>query len=56
LREASVAVRAVERDLFSPLSQEQQRRLRDDLAACVASAARSATATAQERPVYRKSN
>jgi DNA-binding MarR family transcriptional regulator len=36
LREASVAVRAVERRLFSPLSAEQQRRLRDDLAACAA--------------------
>jgi DNA-binding MarR family transcriptional regulator len=34
--QASVAVRAVERELFSPLSEEQQRRLRDDLAACVA--------------------
>jgi DNA-binding MarR family transcriptional regulator len=36
LREASVAVRAVERRLFSPLSPAQQRRLRDDLAACAA--------------------
>jgi DNA-binding MarR family transcriptional regulator len=35
LREASAAVRGVERELFSPLSQEQQRRLRDDLATCV---------------------
>ncbi|MCG5213478.1 MarR family transcriptional regulator [Streptosporangium sp. KLBMP 9127] len=34
LREASVAVRAVEQQLFSPLSQAQQRRLREDLAAC----------------------
>ncbi|MFI9561005.1 MarR family winged helix-turn-helix transcriptional regulator [Nonomuraea endophytica] len=32
LREASVAVRAVERQLFSPLSQAQQLRLREDLA------------------------
>ncbi|MFD1542415.1 MarR family winged helix-turn-helix transcriptional regulator [Nonomuraea guangzhouensis] len=38
LREASVAVRAIERQLFSPLSQEQQRRLREDLAACAAAA------------------
>jgi DNA-binding MarR family transcriptional regulator len=38
LREASVAVRAVEQQLFSPLSQAQQRRLRDDLAACADSA------------------
>ncbi|TQM45988.1 MarR family winged helix-turn-helix transcriptional regulator [Pseudonocardia cypriaca] len=36
LREGSVAVRAVERRLFSPLSPAQQRRLRDDLAACAA--------------------
>ena len=36
LRKASVAVRAVEQQLFSPLSQAQQRRLRDDLAACAA--------------------
>jgi DNA-binding MarR family transcriptional regulator len=32
LRKASVAVRAVEQQLFSPLSPAQQRRLRDDLA------------------------
>ena len=38
LREASVAVRAVEQRLFSPLSQAQQRRLRDDLAACAVAA------------------
>lgn len=37
LRKASVAVRTVEKQLFSPLSQEQQRQLREDLAACVAS-------------------
>ncbi|MCT2592190.1 MarR family transcriptional regulator [Streptomyces sp. N2-109] len=37
-REASVAVRAVEQQLFSPLSQAQQRRLREDLAACAAAA------------------
>lgn len=37
LREASIAVRAVERSLFAPLSPRQQRRLRDDLAACIAS-------------------
>ncbi|NGO41340.1 MarR family winged helix-turn-helix transcriptional regulator [Streptomyces ureilyticus] len=36
LRTASVAVRAVEKQLFSPLSREQQLRLREDLAACVA--------------------
>ncbi|WP_100444824.1 MarR family winged helix-turn-helix transcriptional regulator [Glycomyces xiaoerkulensis] len=41
LREASVAVRAVERRLFSPLSPERQRRLRQDLAACVAAVAES---------------
>lgn len=35
LRKASVAVRAVEQQLFSPLSPAQQRRLREDLAACV---------------------
>lgn len=34
--EASVAVRAVEQQLFSPLSPERQRRLREDLAACLA--------------------
>ncbi|PSL07066.1 DNA-binding MarR family transcriptional regulator [Haloactinopolyspora alba] len=39
LCQASVAVRAAEKQLFSPLSQEQQRRLRADLAACVASVA-----------------
>jgi DNA-binding MarR family transcriptional regulator len=38
LRRASTAVRAVERQLFAPLSPEQQLRLREDLAACVASA------------------
>jgi DNA-binding MarR family transcriptional regulator len=38
LREASVAVRAVEQQLFSPLSPAQQRQLRENLAACVASA------------------
>ena len=44
LRSASVAVRAVEKQLFSPLSDEQQRHLREALAACVAAAtARSAT-------------
>jgi len=35
LHEASVAVRAVEQQLFSPLSPAQQRQLREDLAACV---------------------
>ena len=35
LREASVAVRAVEKRLFAPLSEERQRRLRDDLTACL---------------------
>ncbi|GAA1238772.1 MarR family transcriptional regulator [Prauserella halophila] len=35
LREASVVVRAAEKQLFSPLSPEQQRRLREDLAACL---------------------
>ena len=38
LCKASVAVRAVEQQLFSPLSLAQQRRLRDDLVACAASA------------------
>jgi DNA-binding MarR family transcriptional regulator len=37
LRKASEAVRAVEKQLFSPLSREQQLRLREDLAACAAS-------------------
>ncbi|MFE3444441.1 MarR family winged helix-turn-helix transcriptional regulator [Nocardia sp. NPDC059180] len=36
LHAASVAVRAVERQMFSPLSAEEQRRLCDDLAVCVA--------------------
>jgi DNA-binding MarR family transcriptional regulator len=36
LHEASITVRAAEKQLFSPLSQERQRRLREDLAACVA--------------------
>ncbi|WBB64163.1 MarR family transcriptional regulator [Streptomyces sp. WMMC500] len=36
LRRASVAVRAAEKQLFSPLSREQQRRLREELASCVA--------------------
>jgi len=36
LRAASVSVRAVERQMLSPLSQEQQHRLRADLAACAA--------------------
>lgn len=39
LRRASVAVRTVEQQLFSPLSLAQQRRLRDELAACLTSAA-----------------
>jgi len=38
LRRASVAVRTVEQQLFSPLSLAQQRRLRDELAACLAAA------------------
>jgi DNA-binding MarR family transcriptional regulator len=37
LHQASAAVRSVEKQLFSPLSREQQRRLREDLAACVTS-------------------
>lgn len=36
LRRASTAVRAAEKQLFAPLSTDQQRRLRQDLAACVA--------------------
>ncbi|MBB4935498.1 DNA-binding MarR family transcriptional regulator [Lipingzhangella halophila] len=39
LRAASAAVRAVEQQMFSPLSAADQRRLRDDLAACAAAAA-----------------
>lgn len=38
LREASAAALAVEKELFSPLSEERQRRLREDLEECVASA------------------
>lgn len=38
LRDASAAARAVEKDLFSPLSEARQRRLREDLAECLASA------------------
>ncbi|RNL86937.1 MarR family winged helix-turn-helix transcriptional regulator [Halostreptopolyspora alba] len=37
LRKASIAVRTAEKQLFSPLSQEQQRRIREDLATCVPS-------------------
>ncbi|WP_194819943.1 MarR family winged helix-turn-helix transcriptional regulator [Nocardia sp. XZ_19_385] len=36
LRAASVAVRSVERQMFAPLSAEEQRRLRNDLVVCVA--------------------
>lgn len=36
LRKASIAVRSAEKQLFSPLSQEQQRRIREDLATCLA--------------------
>lgn len=39
LRHASTVVRAAEKELFSPLSLEQQRRLREDLAECLVSAA-----------------
>ena len=39
LRQASIAVRAVEKQLFAPLAPEQQRRLREDLAACLPSTA-----------------
>jgi DNA-binding MarR family transcriptional regulator len=35
LRKASVTVRAVEKQLFSPLSRQQQHRLREDLTACL---------------------
>lgn len=38
LRVASVAARAVERKLFSPLSEAQQQRIREELATCVTSA------------------
>lgn len=37
LRRASSVVRAAEKQVFAPLSHEQQLRLRQDLAACVAS-------------------
>lgn len=40
LRRASTAVRTVERQLFAPLTPEQQLRLREDLAMCIPSAAR----------------
>lgn len=39
LHKASAAARRVERQLFSPLSPAQQRRLREDLAACARAAA-----------------
>jgi DNA-binding MarR family transcriptional regulator len=39
LRRASTAVRAAEEQVFAPLPPGRQRRLRQDLAACVASAA-----------------
>lgn len=38
LRQASVAGRGAEQLLFSPLSRDRQRRLREDLEACVAAA------------------
>ncbi|WP_193072430.1 MarR family winged helix-turn-helix transcriptional regulator [Brevibacterium sp. FME37] len=41
LRHASAAARAAEKELFSPLSLERQRRLREDLAECLAAAANS---------------
>lgn len=41
LHRASTTVRAAEKQLFAPLSQEQQLRLRQDLAACVAATASS---------------
>lgn len=42
LRAASAAVRAVEARMLTPLGPEQQRRLRDDLAACAAALAPAA--------------
>jgi DNA-binding MarR family transcriptional regulator len=39
LRQASAAARAAEKKLFSPLSLQRQRRLREDLAECLAAAA-----------------
>ncbi|MGK8491263.1 hypothetical protein [Nocardia asiatica] len=36
LHAASVAVRAIERQMFSPLSAQEQRRLRNDLTVCIA--------------------
>jgi DNA-binding MarR family transcriptional regulator len=38
LHAASAAVRAIERQMFSPLSAEERCRLRNDLAACAAAA------------------
>lgn len=38
LTQASAVVRAAEKRMFAPLSPEQQRRLREDLAACLAAA------------------
>ncbi|WP_338890838.1 MarR family transcriptional regulator [Rhodococcus sovatensis] len=40
LRRASIAVRAVEKQLFAPLTPERQLRLREDLATCIPSTAR----------------
>ncbi|MCP2252247.1 DNA-binding transcriptional regulator, MarR family [Prauserella aidingensis] len=39
LRKASIEVRSAEKRLFSPLSPEQQRRIREELAACLDSSA-----------------
>lgn len=39
LRQASAAARAAEKELFAPLSPDRQRRVREDLAACLAPAA-----------------
>jgi len=52
LRRASAAVRTVEKQLFSPLSQEKQLRLREDLAACVASARTRTRPPRPGRPLH----
>lgn len=45
LHAASAAVREVEKQLFSPLSPEQQRRLREDLTTCVPASTTDALST-----------
>lgn len=45
LRRASVSVRAVEKQMFSPLSDEQQHHVRQILTACVTTTDRNADAS-----------